>query len=112
VTANQFRKLALGFPEAVEASHMDHPDFRVANKIFATLNQDATLGMAKLTAEQQAVFLRSEPKVFSPAAGAWGQRGCTMILLKAADQQSVRQALELAWQNTAPKRLLKAEEEP
>jgi hypothetical protein len=37
MTANDFRRLALSFPESEERSHMDHPDFRVAGKLFATL---------------------------------------------------------------------------
>jgi hypothetical protein len=34
MTANDFRKVALSFPEAIESEHMDHPDFRVREKIF------------------------------------------------------------------------------
>jgi len=30
VTAEQFRRLALSFPEAFESSHLNHPDFRGA----------------------------------------------------------------------------------
>ena len=30
MTAAQFREMALSFPEAVEAAHMGHPDFRAA----------------------------------------------------------------------------------
>ncbi len=37
MTADEFRFLALELPEAVESSHMCHPDFRVRGKIFATL---------------------------------------------------------------------------
>ena len=37
MTATQFRKLALSLPDVVESSHQAHPDFRVLNKIFATL---------------------------------------------------------------------------
>ena len=37
MTVNEFRKLALSFPEAIESAHMHHPDFRVGGKIFATL---------------------------------------------------------------------------
>jgi len=37
MTGAQFREMALSFPEAVEAAHMGHPDFRVAGRIFATL---------------------------------------------------------------------------
>jgi hypothetical protein len=86
---------------------MDHPDFRVGGKIFATLNQDLTQGMAKLTPEQQQNFLRLEPTTFTPASGAWGLRGATMIALDNANAGSVQEALRAAWHNTAPKRLLK-----
>ena len=37
MTPNDFRRLALSFPESSEKSHMDHPDFRVAGRLFATL---------------------------------------------------------------------------
>ena len=30
MTINEFRKMALEIPKAVECSHMNHPDFRVA----------------------------------------------------------------------------------
>ncbi len=105
MTADEFRSLALSLPEASEAAHMDHPDFRVRGKIFATLWPDGDWGMVKLTAEQQAVFVRTEPDVFQPVNGAWGRRGCTKVCLQTATVPSVRQALVAAWRNTAPKRL-------
>jgi hypothetical protein len=105
MTADEFRSLALSFPEATEAAHMNHPDFRVRGKIFATLGPDETWGMVKLTADQQATFIRTEPGVFHPASGAWGRRGATIVRLADADAASVRQALIAAWRNTAPKRL-------
>ena len=37
MTSDEFRKMALEIPTAVERSHMNHPDFRVAGKIFASL---------------------------------------------------------------------------
>ena len=50
MTDNDFRRLALSFPEAVESEHMKHPDFRVGGKIFATLSYpEEGLGMVKLT---------------------------------------------------------------
>jgi len=105
MTAQEFRDLALGLPEASEGAHMGHPDFRVRGKIFATLGPDETWGMAKLTPEQQALFVRTEPDVFQPVNGAWGRRGCTCIRLAEATEPAVRQALVAAWRNTAPKRL-------
>jgi hypothetical protein len=105
VTADEFRSVALSFSEASEESHMGHPDFRVGGKIFATLGPEEDWGMVKLTPQQQATFLRAAPEVFQPASGAWGRRGCTIVRLKRAKKSLVKEALILAWHNTAPKRL-------
>jgi len=54
MTAAQFREIALSFPEAVEAAHMGHPDFRVAGRIFATLGyQNERRGVLLLSPEEQ-----------------------------------------------------------
>ena len=70
MTADEFRRFALSFPEAIEDAHMGHPDFRVRGKIFATLGPDEEWGMVKLTPEQQAPLVRAEPGVYKPASGA------------------------------------------
>lgn len=106
MTADDFRTLALSLPEAVEAEHMGHPDFRVRGNIFATLAPGETKGMVKLTPEQQKLFVRTESALFEPVNGAWGKRGCTYVRLEAATELAVRQALDAAWRNTAPKRLV------
>ncbi len=55
MTAEDFRKMALSLPESVESSHMDHPDFRVGGKIFATLDAPKKgWGMVKLWPDEQA----------------------------------------------------------
>ena len=76
---------------------MNHPDFRVRGKIFATLSSDLTKGMASLTPEMQADYMAMDPS-FHPASGAWGRKGSTMITLATADQQVVRSALAAAWE--------------
>ena len=105
MTANQFRRIALGMSGAVEGSHMAHPDFRANGKIFATLHPDNKSGMVKLTPEQQEEFMRANPGMFTPASGAWGRQGCTTVTLAAADDASVGEAMTLAWQATAKKKL-------
>jgi hypothetical protein len=106
MTANDFRRAALSFPESVESSHMDHPDFRVGGKVFATLGYfDAGWGMVKLMPDQQEEFVRAEPKVFVPAKGSWGRRGATCVRLKVVKKSTLRKALVAAWLNAAPKRL-------
>lgn len=87
---------------------MNHPDFRVGGKIFATLNPDLTQGMAKLTPTDQQEFLRIDPDSFKPASGAWGTGGATMISLINADEADVRRALAAAWRNVAPKNIADA----
>src|SRR5260370_36418322 len=106
VTANNFRRIALSLPEAEERAHMNHPDFRVGGKIFARLGYpDKYRGMVKLSPEQQHYFSKDYPDVFVPVKGAWGRRGATSVDLKAADKETLRNAIKAAWRNTAPKRL-------
>lgn len=106
MTANEFRSMALHLPETTEATHMEHPDFRVSGKIFATLGYpDKSWGMVKLSPRQQAVFVDAEPEVFVPVKGTWGRNGATSVKLRAVTRRTLRLALEAAWANTAPNRL-------
>jgi hypothetical protein len=106
VTPQQYRKLALSLPQARESSHMGTVDFRVGNKIFATLgNPDPAWGVVALTPDQQALLIETSSNVFVAVPGAWGLRGWTRVRLAAADAGAVKNALTLAWQGRAPKAL-------
>jgi hypothetical protein len=108
MTSNEFRELALSFPEAIESAHMRHPDFRVGGRIFATLGYpDEHAAMVKLSPEEQNEFVRTSPGVFTRVKGAWGRQGSTIVDLPAPTIDIVREALTAAWRNTAPKRLSK-----
>jgi hypothetical protein len=109
MTASDFRKLALSFPDTIESSHMGHPDFRAKGKIFATFPKpDEKIGMIKLTPEQQAVWCKDEPDMFEPVPGGWGRGGATQVILKSATKTIVKRAMEDAWKNvTALKKKLK-----
>lgn len=110
MTSNDFRRLALSFPETSESSHLGHPDFRVAGKIFATVSYpDKGWAMVKLTPEQQDEVVRGEPAVFAPVKGGWGRQGATQVHLKAARKTTLASALAAAWSNRAPKRLVEAD---
>ena len=103
MTSDDFRKLALAVPTAVELSHMNHPDFRVEGRIFASLGSpDEHWGMVKLTPEQQSTFIMKAPKSFRPCSGAWGRQGCTNVHLSSVKANVVRAALELAAKNVRP----------
>jgi hypothetical protein len=101
--ANDFRRIALGLEGAVEGAHMGHPDFRVNNRIFATLHHDPEFGMVALTPDQQEQFTRAHPDAFAPETGAWGRAGSTRVRLASVHEETLGEAVTLAWQNTVNK---------
>jgi hypothetical protein len=101
--ANDFRRIALGMEGAVEAAHMGHPDFRVNNRIFATLHHDPEFGMVALTPDQQEQFIRAHPDAFALESGAWGRGGSTRVRLASVDEETLGEAVTLAWQNAVNK---------
>ena len=108
MTPQEFRKMALSLPQASEAAHMGHPDFRVGGRIFATLGYPRSgWGMVALTPEQQELFVGAEPRAFTPVDGGWGLKGATQVRLRTAGKKAVREALAIAWRNRAPKRLVR-----
>jgi hypothetical protein len=119
-TVADFRRHALALPNAIESSHMGHPDFRLVDargnaRIFATLSaQEKGCGVLKLTLEQQQAFIADLPAVFEPVHGGWGRMGMTFIHLVAANQSTLQGALltayrnvELKQQTSAPKKFRK-----
>ena len=102
MTTDEFRKMALEIPKAVERTHMNHPDFRVAGKIFSSLGvPDENWGMVKLTPEQQRTFIEKAPEVFGPSSSAWGRQGYTNVYLASAKANIMRAALDAAAKNVA-----------
>jgi hypothetical protein len=108
MTGAQWRKLACSLPEAEEKSHFGQPDFRVRNKIFAGMSPDGKQGTLKLAPEFQSILVDSKPKVFSPAAGAWGVKGWTHVVLANLEAAIAPELLRTAWSLVAPKTLLAA----
>jgi hypothetical protein len=86
MTAAEFRRIALSMPQATEAAHMAHPDFRVDGKIFVTLGYPGkNHGMVILPPEEQKRLVESDYAAFAPAKGAWGLRGSTCVRLEAVE---------------------------
>jgi hypothetical protein len=104
LTAHDFRRIALGLKGASEGAHMGHPDFRVHGRIFASLHADHEWGMVKLTPEQQQRFVADASGVFVPESGAWGRQGYTAVRLDAVDEDTLGEALTLAWRNIEVRR--------
>jgi hypothetical protein len=85
--------------DAIEGSHMGHPDFRTNGRIFATLHPDLKWGMVKLTPDQQQRFVQDAPDMFVPENGAWGLQGCTAVRLDGVEEEMLGEAMTLAWRN-------------
>ena len=104
MTPAGFRRIALGLDGATEGAHHAHPDFRVGGRIFATLGHpDRSHGMVSLTPEQQRSRVRVSPEAFRPVNGTWGEQGATLVRLSAVDEETLGDALTLAWQHAVAK---------
>jgi hypothetical protein len=103
MTPDQFRQLTLAIPHAVESAHMNHPDFRLGGKIFASLGKpDEAWGMVKLSPAEQQYFMEQSPKSFKPCAGAWGERGYTNVHLPTVTAKTLKSALTAAAKGIIP----------
>ena len=99
----RFRAIALGMKGATESAHMGHPDFRVNGRIFATIHPDRASGMVKLTPEEQEQFIREARGAFKAENGAWGREGCTRVRLDVVDEETLGEAMTLAWRAAVAK---------
>ena len=115
MTADEFRRMALGMADAVEREHMGHPDFRApgpSGRIFATIHHSHETGGLMLTPDQQGQFLSTDADAFSPAPGAWGRGGATTVRFASVDEETLGEAMTLAWQNAMNKAARKSVRKP
>jgi hypothetical protein len=106
MTADDFRRIALSFAGAEESSHMGAADFRVGGHIFATLASEAQgYGNIKLTLAAQQILITTRPDLFFPIHGGWGRMGMTHVRLSEADEESLTDALRIAWEQRCEKNI-------
>jgi hypothetical protein len=99
------RRLALALPEAEEVVTWGTDlTFRVRGKIFAITGEGADGVSIKATLDAQEDLLALDPKTFKKAAYT-GRFGWVDVRLAGVDEPMLRQLLENAWRQTAPKRL-------
>ncbi len=95
------RRIALSLEGVAEAPHFDRAAFRYAT-IFVTLAADAKSANFKFTPDQQE-FKCMLKKAFAPAPGGWGRLGYIAAVLYKLDEQSLLDALMMAYGNALPK---------
>lgn len=97
--------VALTLPETVQGRHFDIPDFRVRGKIFCTARTGEPLAMVKLPQELQTAVMNRHPEAISPAAGAWGRQGSTLVRTDLVPAPLLADLIVSAWCHVAPKTL-------
>jgi len=98
------RTLALALPHVVESAHFSQPDFRVRNRIFATLPEDGRVVCLKTTAINLDALVAADPHTFQNEwRGRW-----LRVRLDRVDAPMLEQLLCEAWMLVAPKALVKA----
>jgi predicted DNA-binding protein (MmcQ/YjbR family) len=100
-----FRKIALSFPETTEEPHFDKTAFKVAKKIFATMNNVETRATIKLSESDQDLFCLFDKNIMYPVPNKWGKQGWTHINLTTATEEICVEALTTAYREVAPKKL-------
>jgi len=83
---------------------MGHPDFRVNNKIFATLWPRQDRAVVKLSSDDQHLLLKNSPNAFS--TNAWSKHGWTNVHLRYINASAFRNLIEDSWRIVAPKKLV------
>jgi hypothetical protein len=105
MTREGFRRIALALEGVIESAHHGHPDFRAGGRIFATLGYpNRKWGMVNLTPDQQRIWVHEHPGAFVPVKGKWGEQGSTNVRLDAVDEETLGEALTLAWRNAVASR--------
>jgi len=104
ISINSFRQVALSFPEAVEEPHFEKISFRVAKKIFATLDVAKKQASIKLSETDQDVFSAFDKTIIFPVPNKWGKQGWTYINLSTVPKSMCVDALKTAYCEVAPKK--------
>ncbi|MCR4031607.1 MULTISPECIES: MmcQ/YjbR family DNA-binding protein [Flavobacterium] len=104
VSIDEFRKLALSFPDAGEEPHFEKTSFRIKKKIFATFDEKNNRAVLKLNEIDQSVFCSSSEKIFYEVPNKWGKQGWTIVQLAKVRPEMFEDALIRSYENVASKK--------
>ncbi len=107
IKLKEFKALALAFPETEAHKHFENIAFKVAKKIFVTLNEKKNQACIKLSLVDQDVFSITAKSIIYPVPNKWGKQGWTIIELDKVTNELLIDALTTAFCTVAPKRLIK-----
>ena len=107
VDIKTFTEIALSFPNVTEQPHFEKTSFRVAKKIFATLDIEKKQACVKLNEIDQDVFSAFDRSIIFPVPNKWGKQGWTLINLIDVREDILRDALTTAYGELGTKIVVK-----
>ncbi|HMQ70208.1 MAG TPA: MmcQ/YjbR family DNA-binding protein [Ignavibacteria bacterium] len=97
INNEEFRKIAVSFPEVEELPHFEKKSFRIRKRIFATLNEKENRGCVKLSENDQYIFSKNESGAVYPVPNKWGLHGWTNIDLKRINKRLLKEIMKSAY---------------
>jgi hypothetical protein len=110
ITLDDIRHVATALPDVEEVPHFGLPSFKVRGKPFAGVEKGGTTGVFSVSQEEAAKAVATDPATYeevwrSAATKIWvGLR----VDLARVSRERVRELVEQAWRNKAPKRVVAA----
>lgn len=105
IDLDKIRQIALSMPATSEHPHADKRSFKVGKKVFATYNGPYNRVCVKLSELDQDAFCSFDASVIYPVPNKWGKQGWTLINLAAVQEETLADALTVAYCTVAPKKL-------
>src|SRR6202000_93110 len=105
VSYDVVRDLGLTLPGVEESTSYGTPALKVAGKLLVRLREDGDSIVAKVGFDHRELFLHADPEVFFTTDHYQGYP-TVLVRLAEVDRDTLRDVLEVAWRNAAPKRLL------
>ena len=101
--SENFRNIALSFPNVVEMPHFEKASFRVKKKIFATFDEKNLRVCIKLSEAEQDLFTLYDKSVIYPVPNKWGKQGWTFVELALVKDEMLIDAVTAAYSEVALK---------
>ena len=112
ITAAQFKKIALSFPEAHEKSHYGSPSIMIAKKFFTRLRrEDDGIVWVVGSIDERDALLEMDPKTYF-ITDHYKNYPAVLVRIGEIDTTMLKKMLERRWRTIAPKKLLKALSSP
>jgi predicted DNA-binding protein (MmcQ/YjbR family) len=96
--------IASSFPGVEESPHFDKKSFRIAKKIFATLDTKTGVGCVKLSEVDQSAFSAYDASIVYAVPNKWGKQGWTNIDVHLIKDEALEDILKTAYCHVAPKK--------